>query len=364
MLFYLSIFIFLFFASLLEVVSNNKKYSIITSSFTIIIFFILSFIRWDTGTDWDSYYNIYTWIRKPWDNLFNLGMEPGYEFVMHLGKFLFGNYTGVLFILSNIIYFFLFKTYTTFSKYPVTSILLSFCIISFAHILYVRQNVAVVILGWSIYYVIEKNILKFALCVLFASLFHRTAFVFFIVYFIYYKEFSFSFIVLVILGSLTFGTLLNKMLLSLIGGGDLGIISNKINMYMEAGTDENTTTLSTTTILIKGFINRSVLIILFFYCKYKLNYNNTFFNGFLNIYILGTVLYFITLPINITLARIAVYMDILQVILIPYIIYQQKNIYNRLILFSVISLYFYIRFYSTFISYEYEYVPFKTIFSL
>lgn len=361
MAFYTIIFISLLLASFLEVISNNKRYSTTIFTLFLFIFFILSFIRWKTGTDWESYYNMYTWIDKPWNN-FNNVMELGYNFINHLGKFLFNNYTGVLFLFSTIIYICIGRTYITLSKYPITSLFLSFCILSFAHIMYVRQNVAVVITGWSIYYIITQNKWKFIICVLIASLFHRTALIFLLAYPIFYKSYSAKYYCVSIIGALVIGTLVGKLFLNIIGGLGLGIISSKINGYLELGSEDNSMAISTTTVLVKGFINRSFMLFLIFYCKYKLKHNSLFFNGLTNLYILGTILYFITLPLSISLARIAVYMDSLQVILIPYIIYQQKTLYNRILFFILVSSYFYLRFYLYIISFKTAYIPFITIF--
>lgn len=362
MVFYNIIFLLFLLTSILEIVSNNKKYSIIIFLLFVFICYILSFIRWETGTDWTTYYNIYTWIDEPWTN-FNNGMELGYNFISHLGKAVFNSYTGVLFLFSSIIYITLARTYLLLSKYPITSLFLSFCVLSFAHIMYVRQNIAVVICGLSVYYIIKQKKWNFIIAILVASLFHRTAFIFLLAYPTFHRVFSIKFHILLIIIALTIGTVLGKLFLNFIGSFGLGVISSKIDGYLELGSDDNSMAISTTTVLIKGFINKSIILSLIFYCKCKLKYNTTFFNGLTNLYILGTILYLITLPLSISLARIAVYMDSLQVIFIPYILYQQRTLYNRVLLFALISCYFYMRFYASFISFQSEYVPFTTIFS-
>lgn len=363
MFFYITILFLLLVGSTFEIASNNKKFSLITFSFFILTFYFLSFIRWETGTDWDTYYKMYTWIKEPWENIFHTGMEPGFAFINNLGKFLFNNYTGVLFLFSTIIYIYLARSYLALSQYPLTSLFIAFCVLSFAHILYVRQNVALVLLCWSVFYIKNRQFKLFLFCVFIASLFHRTAWIFLLAYPVFYKKHSFKFYLITIIASLTIGTIIGKMILGYIGSLGLGIISEKITGYIELGAEDNSTTLSTTSILIKGFINRGVILTLIFYCKYKLKYNSTFFNGLVNIYILGTILYFITLPLSISLARIAVYMDSIQAILIPYIIYNQRHLHNRILFFTIIALYYSARFYTSFISFEYEYVPFKTIFN-
>lgn len=362
MVFYFTIAFLLFSSSFLEIISNNKKISQTIFYIFIIFFYFISFIRWDTGTDWDSYYTMYNWIEVPWENFSEMGMEKGFTFINHLGKYLFNSYTGVLFLFSTIIYLSISKSYIILSQYPLTSLFISFCILSFAHILYVRQNIAVSIIGLSTFYIIKKNFPLFFLSVYIASLFHTTALVYLICYFIYYKDFSLKYNCILILGTLIIGTIVSKFLLSTLGSIGLGIISTKINNYLELGANDNSTTMSTTAIIIKGFINRFFILFLLFYCKYKLKYNSAFFNGLLNIYILGTVLYFTTLPLSVSLARIAVYMDCMQVFLIPYILYKQQTLINRSLLFILLAVYYFLRLYSSYISFESEYTPFTTIF--
>lgn len=333
----------------------------ISFGISVFLLFILSVIRWDTGTDWDSYFDIYKWIEIPWENM-NNGMEFAFNMVNHLGKFIFDSYTGVLLLFAIIIYICIFKSYTFFSQYPITTLFLSFSI-SFASMLFVRQNVALSILLISLICVHEKKIYYFLLLVFIASLFHRTAWIFLLVYPIYHKYYKSSFLFILLFVTVFISLALSEFLFSFVGNLGLGVISKKIEMYLEAGAEDNTMTFSTTTVLIKGLMNRILLLGVYFFYLNDVRKTNVMINGLLNIYILGTVLYCATLPLSISLARIAVYMDIVQIFVISYIIYDQNKLLNRICLFCLFSLYFCLRFYTFIISYRDEYIPFETIFS-
>lgn len=360
MFFYIAIFLLFLFSSLLEIISNNRKFSLNIFFILILSLYILSFIRWETGTDWTSYYEMYTWIKIPWKEMIGSGMEFGFVFVNHLGKCLFDSYTGVLFLFSTIIYFCLSRSYVELIKYPITALFLTFCISTFAHMLYVRQNIATAILCLSIIYVRDRKFLQFLVLVFLASLFHRTAWIFLLAYPLYDKHFSFKFYTTSLVLSIVLGVTAGGTLISLLGNIPIEAVSRRITGYLELGEADNSTTFSTTTMIIKGFANRGIILVLLFFCRYKLNYKDNFFIGLINIYIYGTIVYFFTLPLSISLARAAVYMDTVQVLLIPYIIYKQKKLYNRLLLLGIISIYFGLRFYTSLQTYWDAYVPFET----
>ena len=346
--------------SFLEVSTYNRLFSQLGLMAGILFFFILSFIRWETGTDWSSYIEIFSWIKTPWDSLDN-GMELGFTVINHLGKMLFDSYTGVLFLFAIILYSCTYKSTIYFSALPITTLLLSFCIV-FANVFFVRQNIALAILMLALIFANENRWWRFFFLVLLAAQFHRTAWIFLCVYPVfghYYKLRTIvGFLIISIIGSL----LLSKFLFAVIGNLGLGVISQKIEMYLEMGTDDNTMAFSTTTILLKGLLNRVVLLTLFFILLNKERQRNSTVNGLLNIYILGTILYCATLPISISLARVAVYMDMVQIFLVPYALETQNKMTNRIILFGFFVLYYLFRMYASFTAYETAYVPFQTIF--
>lgn len=361
MLFYFSLYFIFSLFSMLELMSKKSK---ITHSFfcvSVLLLFVFSFIRWETGTDWDSYLTMFSWFKIPWET-FDVGMELGFAFVQNLGRFLFDEYTGVLFLFALIIYSCIYYSYPKLCKYPMIALLASFSI-SFASMLFVRQNVAGAILLISLMFAYKRKFWLFILAIFVASLFHRTSWIFIIIYPLFGKVYKQKSIILWLIVSVIIGILTSKLILGVLGTLFTGVIGAKINMYLDMGTDDNSMAYSTTFILLKGIANRCFLMV-FFLCiiNETVRKKDNLLNGLFNIYVLGTILYCVLLPLSISLARIAVYMDIVQVFLISATLAKQKKRINKLLLFVVFWVYYLMRFYTYLMSYEHEFIPYKTIF--
>ena len=87
----------------------------------IMIFFLLSFLRWDRGADWMSYYDYFLNFTKPDEGMF---FEFGYQYLSCFIRNVFNNYTILLFVQSLIIYFSFLITIRNFSLNPVFSLLI------------------------------------------------------------------------------------------------------------------------------------------------------------------------------------------------------------------------------------------------
>lgn len=362
MVFYFALNILLLLFALIDIYINNRTLSKYLFGISVFILFVLSFIRWETGTDWYSYYEMYTWTyHSPW--ILYIDYEPGFVFVENLGRVLFDHYTGVLFIFAIIIYVCTYKAYCQLCNHPMVALWLSFCI-TFANMLFVRQNIALAILSTSIVFAYKRKFLPFFLIVFIASLFHRTACAFLIIYPLFNIVFKKKTILILMGIFIVLGIIMSNFILNLLSGYLSDAISQKIDMYVELGTDDNSTVYSVTQLLIKGFVNRFFLLCIFlFTLKQKELREQGLLNGLFNTYIIGTILYIILLPLSISLARVAVYMDIVQIFIITYILYLPRKRFNRLILFGIFAGYYMVRFYVVLESFKGGYIPYKTIFS-
>lgn len=343
-------------------ISRDKHIGITLFSFSVILLFVLSFIRWETGTDWQNYYDMYSWIKSPFDNL-EFGMEKGFSFVNHLGKFIFNSYTGVLFIFAIIIYISMAFAFPRLTSFPMTAIWLSFSV-SFANMLFVRQNVALAILLVATVFAYRRKLIIFLLLVYTAALFHRTAYCYVLAYFLFKPVFNTRYIIISLIVAAVIGIGIAKLILGYMGTIGSVAIQQRIEMYVELGMEDNSTNYSSTAILIKGFLNRAVLCsIILYFINYHIRSKNILLNGLMNIYIFGTILYISLLPLSISLARVATYMDAIQVFLITTVIFFHKGVKNRLIIWGLFVLYFGIRYYTSLMGYKEYYIPFTTIFN-
>ena len=364
MIFYYIIFFILFCFTALELKYKNRRYSYKTTSFFLFIFFILSFIRWEVGTDWDSYFRYYNGIKGTLENVFYFEynrFEIGYEIINHFAKSISNSYSFTLFIQAIIIYLFWAKALIKLSVYPLLSLFIFFCM-SFASIFFVRQNIAMAILIFSVYFIDKKNWKAFLSLILLAFIMHRSSIVFLIAYPIYHKYYSSNKILFLLIISIFIGIFIGQSLLTYLGALGMGAISAKIEYYMSQGENDHFSDFSITQILIKGSINRLFLFFIYMFVLNKFRKKNKLINGLINLNILGMVLYFVLTPISLSLGRLTVYFDILQLLIIPYVFHYLKNNNTKIILYIIISAYLALRLYSAIFAFKEAFIPYKTIF--
>lgn len=361
MLFYIVIFFTIFLMTFLEVISNNKKFSLGGSTIILVLLFILSFVRWECGTDWYSYLSYFNYI-IPWENMFNDGelFEPGFVFINHLSKSISDSYTFFLFIQATILYTYVSLSIYKLSHYYIFSIFTFYCM-SFGGVFFVRQTIAMAILLYSITYIVEKKKLPFIITVLLATLIHRTSFIFLLSYPIFYKEYSVKQIILTMSFFTIIGVACTKLLLNSIVGLNLGILSSKLGTYLAYGSDENYTNYSSTANIIRGLLNRGLLIVIYLYILNFKRKKDYILNGMINLNLFGVILYVLFTPLSASLGRITVYFDIIQIFIIPYM-FRNMNIKNKLLLLNFIFLYFLLRLVTVIYSFPDEYIPYKTFF--
>ena len=99
MLFFITVTLILLFVSFQEVggaLKNNKRWLYAIS----IVLWVFSFIRWEVGTDWESYYEIYE------DCDYIEWYEWGFLMLNRLVKHTIDNYSVLLAILGGILFYF------------------------------------------------------------------------------------------------------------------------------------------------------------------------------------------------------------------------------------------------------------------
>ena len=358
MAFYFIIFILLTIFSAFEVYGLKKNaktlFFIILSS----LLFFFSFIRWDTGTDWESYHTFFNYSTE-WglEGEFEWGFTRLNEFV----KIFFDNYTFLLFIIASALFYFQSSAILRFSPYPSFSLLFLWCII-FANIFFVRQALATVILFFSIRYIQEKKLLLFLMMVGLAMLFHRTSIVFIIAWWVYHLKLRPVVMIAGIGISLTLTVALSTLMATL-GSVAGGSIQHKISFYLDSSGFtfgmENT---SIAQIIIKGFANKVFIFALALFFLKRLEEKGEEFRGYLNLYWVSILIYFSMVSISIVLVRLSIVYDMVAIVLIPIILINIERLYVRFFLFLVFVCYLFLRLNLSLSSYPDSYIPFKTIF--
>lgn len=155
---------------------------------------IISSMRCGIGSDDISYREIYGLIGPTMQN--DHKYEIFFSYLVMILNRLGSNYQGFIVVTSFIFLTLIFKTILDESTMPAMSIfLLLGMAYYFQSMNIIRQITACAICFFSIRFIKEGKLIKFAVCVLIASGFHMVALIFMPAYFIYRKRFSTKFLI-------------------------------------------------------------------------------------------------------------------------------------------------------------------------
>lgn len=170
---------------------------------TVAILVFVAGFRYYVGTDFSGYYNGYErYADEFFDRLIELD-EPGYAFISWLTVLVGGDGVMAIF-LSSLLTIGLFSV--TIYKYSDN--------LFFATILYiflgcwhggfngVRQYLAATVVFFGFKYIREKKLLKYLLCIFIAFLFHASASVMVLAYFVVYRKVNFANVMILAVGSI------------------------------------------------------------------------------------------------------------------------------------------------------------------
>ena len=359
MAFYVTIFIVLLLFSFVEVFTKRNLFVKILYWSACLFLFMLSFLRWETGTDWVNYYNYFQRVLyRPYEYD---EFEVGFRVLNYVVRSFTNEYTVLLIFLGLILFFFQSKAIKELSPFPLLSLTCLFASQA-ANILFVRQWVAVAILFYSIVYIKKSKFLPFLLFVLLATTIHRSAGIFIFAYWIFKAKISVKWMIILISFSILFSFIVQELLNSLLGSFGGAVIQAKLNMYLNetynAEVNEQHNFFLT---LIRGVGNK-LFILIFCICLFRKRMEDEEIRGVLNIYWVGVLLYFITIPISFALVRFSFAFDIVYIILVAHIIKVFKKPSNKGVVFSILLIYIILRLFQFLNStYSEEFIPYKTI---
>lgn len=261
-------YILFFFLSILVLLSHKlsdkqRRLSVFIGSIAVILF---QGLRWDRGTDWDTYYAYFQYSESP-----PYFYEYGWWLINSLIRDFTGSYNLRLIVESSLIIYFSLR----FAKYMGVKNLNAVVLAAFASCIFpVRFGIASAIVVNSYQYIVEKNFLKFVLLVLLASTIHIASILVLPIFFVPKKEFKTSILLLAYFGSIIVGYMSGAVLkaltdlsgLFLLGGLDGGL-QEKVDGYLEGGIPDyaSRSTLS----IILSFISGYFFIVLFDYFRRK-----------------------------------------------------------------------------------------------
>jgi hypothetical protein len=338
---YIATLVILFLFSFLEVrcalTDNQKRLFYI---FTYLILVIQVGFRWKTGTDWPIYTYNFEVTNSYQDVIINIvrGIEPGYGFSVLFIKEIYDSYTFFLVVHAIIYYYLIFSAFKKIAPFFFISLL-----IFYATTLGVlgsnRQLIAIAICLNAFPFVKDRKPVKFFLIIGFAFLFHSTALIFSIYYFLN-KEIKAYIIFLIlalcfIIGKTNIPFTFFSFFGNLLGGG----ATYKVEFY----TDNAKTMLAENSLGLIGLIRRFIYLIVFIvnfkFLNSKFRYYNIFFNG----YCFGLVFYFLfSSTLVIIVNRGSLYFNIVESFLLAsqFLIFKDKveRGYLLIILFIICVL--------------------------
>ncbi len=388
MLMYLSIFGSISIFAIMEVmglIKKTKTSKCIVYSY-LVLFFLLTCIRWGGPGDWDNYYDFF--LSLPGHSLAMPnnphGFEIGYVYLNVFVRLFTDNYSvflavgGLILLIAQILMFrnlcyekqdvFLKNDYQSLrlypkevSGFPVFSLLIVWTI-HFSYLFFIRSHFAFAICAVGLVFVKKKKPFLFILTVLLAMLFHKSAIVFFVVYPIYHLSISKNWLILLtFIGSLLMLFLFEPAvrLFANFCGGALGArILSYLNRGPEAGYGS---VYSFAVNLIKGVFNFVFLLILYFF-TYESQKNNKWYLGLLNIYCFGCVLYAGTMLASQALSRaVGLFLDV-QIFMTPYLIGVFRYRDNRFVASLVLIVYLLLRLIVGLGQLSNSYYPFPSVF--
>lgn len=336
---YLFIILLLIIFSYLDLnFKQNRKWV-----FLVIIFILLVLqdgLRWETGTDWTNYKNFF---EKDPGWLFFGGFGLGYTFLNDVVYSVSQNYSSFLIVHAIIIYSLYLKSINDYTEFPLITALCFYCTF-IGYMGMNRQHIALAICLFVFRYIASREILKFSFWVIIASLFHGTAVLFFIAYFlnrripryVYVTTFVLSFILNPIITSL-FKHIIPALPFQFEILDKLGAVAGVWKPDMPPGEEEMGNPIL---IVMLGIIKRVLIFCLLYSNLAKLKTKVPNIELMLNIYFVS-ILFYVTFnnSIQILVGRGNLYLgSLFEVFLLPYLIYVFKKSNGALVVLLIVVL--------------------------
>ena len=357
LIYLLSILFFLSFSLINESYFVNKKFKD-TLTYSCLFILIIQFgLRWETGTDWEPYFNHFNSFAGLTSIILS-DFEYGYGLFEFTISYFTNNYS-ILLIIHSIIFYLL--VITSFKKYS-PNIFLTLMLFYTAFMGVVgsnRQLLAVAVCLYSIEFILKKRPLFFTLLIIVATSFHSTAFVFIFCYFLNFNIKNISFLTLIIFSIIIGRTELPLLIINRISGlfGDL--LSFKLNFYIQNSSEA----MLEKSLTFIGFVKRMLFLACFYYTKNKLNLKFKYYNLLFNIYLMGLIIYFLfSNSLLIFVNRGSLYFNIMEPLLLTLQLYVFKD--RRIRILCVISLFILSigLFFQSISAYTDLFIPYKGLF--
>lgn len=370
-LIYLYLYAYLLFFVFIELVYKNEILSVNIGRFNAIILILFLGLRWESGTDWFSYFNLYNTDIYSYDyDTTRFGMEAGFLYFNKFIKYFFYNYTFFLLVQCTIsislIYYFIEKS----TKLPSMGLYLFYTSYMITHFMGSnRRMIAIGIVCLTYTFLTRPGGFKRAWPAKVGSFFvalnfHRTALMALPSHFLSTRAFSTAPVVAALGASVILGLagipfyLLQALSSGLLQYTDVSLIQKLIFYTAEqsVGVAEDYDVMNQALLgLIKRFATISIFILYI-----ASNKQSEYIQRLYNMYITGCCVYFLMIGSPV-FQIVSVYYTIVEIILIPTIFYNVKNM--KIILMIYIVIVPFLLLISALSPYIDLYAPYRNIFS-
>lgn len=184
----------LFFFILFSILFTNKKLNKYFVLLLTLVFVMSDGLRWQMGTDWESYKDNFEFIYEK----FTPGFDIGFEYYTLAIRSIIDNYSFYLLINSTLIFIVLFFFFRKLGDNYFIGFFYSFSIL----IWYsgsMRQLLSLSFLCFSIKYIYNRNFLFYSILILLGALFHYSMLFCLPFYFLYKIKFEIYILIFVVL---------------------------------------------------------------------------------------------------------------------------------------------------------------------
>lgn len=343
---------------------NTKKFVLILWG---VFFTFFAGLRWNVGTDWDSYLEIYNGV--DFSNIFTYDrygngrdiLEPGYAFLNASVKSLFGKYHFFNIIECAIIQGSYIKACRYFT--PRTPIITYIFLIVFGGLFPIRATLGLAVAFWAYKYIKEQNLPKFLLVMLLTCSIHMKYIIFLPCFWIGKLKLRWYCFFVIYLSIVALYVVFQQQIALLATFLDASSgVGNKLLVYTENET-EGFAGLSYIGVALNAFLMSVYLYIR----KIKIIKDDRWMNAILNMYLASCCIYALFSDGMGDLARLATLFILPQTLLLVTSIDYFRHSKNALLAIGAnlfLILYFAYRTFQTTHAYYFEdaCVPYRTIF--
>lgn len=330
--------------------------------FIIACFSILVFqdgFRWETGTDWEPYYNFFTRLTvssQYEEETFDLG----YVLFNYAIRVFTESYTVFLVIFALLFYSAMFFLVFKLSSYPFVSLLI-FYMTTVYYLGMNRQFMAMMFYAVGLVFLVKSNKRVFLLMVLLGAFFHKTILIGLCAMFLN-KRWNSLVVISIIALTLAIASsgIINRLPLGIFAL--LGDQAGDKMEYYSLNHDE-TSMIS----MLFATIRRLIWIVPLMVFDKKIPNKPQGYNLMFNLYFIGTVFYLLCngTILQIVVSRALIYFNIMEIFLVPVFLTLLKPNYGKLLVMFLLTGYVTFYVYRGFASYgegtDY-FVPYKGIF--